>query len=296
MSLASDVIKAGLHSAIPAAASTNNGVLYYETDTEKLFRSNGSAWVQVSAAANLVAASTTGWVTDANTWSYSSADSPTFVISVNADMTTVLSVGMRIKLTQTTDKYFIVTAVGAFGGGVTLVTVYGGTDYTLANAAITNPYYSTSKAPLGFPLDPTKWTVRVTDATSRSQASPVNGTWYNLGSNTISIPIGAWLVRYQCAPAVAKAAATDFEIYATLSTANNTESDNEMTSRFYHQGSTGETAYAETTFNRSKTLVVASKTSYYLNCKTASSMTTLYLNSYTDNMSPMILEAICAYL
>ncbi len=98
-------------------------------------------------------ATTDGWSPDiTNTWSYSSADAPTFVISINADMTAVLSIGMRLRLTQTTVKYFIVTAVGAYSGGNTLVSVYGGVDYTLANAAISTPYYSTAKAPIGFPM------------------------------------------------------------------------------------------------------------------------------------------------
>lgn len=92
-----------------------------------------------------------GWIGDPNTWTYSSADAPTFVASVNADVTGILSEGMRIKLTQTTAKYFIVTAVAAFSGGATLITLYGGTDYVLANAAITAPAYSSAYAPLGFP-------------------------------------------------------------------------------------------------------------------------------------------------
>lgn len=49
MALVPSIHQAGLHSAIPAASASNNGVFYYETDTQKLFRSNGSAWVQVAA-------------------------------------------------------------------------------------------------------------------------------------------------------------------------------------------------------------------------------------------------------
>jgi len=52
-------------------------------------------WAVVSAAA-----SADGWVADANTWSYSSVDSPTGVISVNADMTSKIQKGMRIKYNQ----------------------------------------------------------------------------------------------------------------------------------------------------------------------------------------------------
>src|SRR5690606_22909761 len=106
------------------------------------------------------------------------------------------SAGMRIKLTQTTAKYFIITKV-AYSDPNTTITVYGGTDYDLANAAITDPYYSQVKAPVGFPLDPSKWSVLVTDSSSRSQATPTSNQWYNLGSVSITIPIGYWVVSYK---------------------------------------------------------------------------------------------------
>ncbi len=100
-----------------------------------------------------------GWVADANTWTYSSADHPTYVISINADMTAVLSPGMRIKYTQTVVKYAIITAVGSYSGGATLITVYCGNSlYDVDNEAISGTYYSTAKAPLGFPLNPIYWT------------------------------------------------------------------------------------------------------------------------------------------
>ena len=131
-----------------------------------------------------------GWIPALGTWTYSSADAPTYVISVDADMTTTIGVGQRIKLTHAAAvKYFIVTAVGAYSGGVTLITVYGGTDYTLAATAITLPYYSMVKAPFGFPLDPTKWTQQLVDIADRSTAGPTVSVWYNVRSISISIPI-----------------------------------------------------------------------------------------------------------
>jgi hypothetical protein len=64
------------------------------------------------------------WIADENTWTYSSADDPTFVISVDADMTGLIGVGNRIELVQSgSTKYFIVTAVGTYSGGATLITV-----------------------------------------------------------------------------------------------------------------------------------------------------------------------------
>jgi hypothetical protein len=50
MAVVADVIMAGLESAKPAASSSNDGYLYFATDTGggTLYRSNGSSWVQVA--------------------------------------------------------------------------------------------------------------------------------------------------------------------------------------------------------------------------------------------------------
>ncbi len=88
-----------------------------------------------------------GWTDPSETWTYVSAT--TFTVA--ADVTAKYSKGDKIKLTQTTVKYFYITGVSAFGGGVTTITVNGGTDYTLANAAITANYYSKEQTPNGFP-------------------------------------------------------------------------------------------------------------------------------------------------
>lgn len=87
-----------------------------------------------------------GWIPLTGTFTYSSADSPTFVITTSVDLTGIVGLGMKIKLTQATTKYFIVTAITNNS-----ITMYGGTDYTLTNSAISNVYYSMLKAPFGFP-------------------------------------------------------------------------------------------------------------------------------------------------
>src|SRR3990167_2905980 len=128
-----------------------------------------------------------GWQSVSDSWTYASADAPTFTITVPTGAASIYGVGMRIKLTQTTVKYFIITAVAD-----TVLTVYVGTDYTLTSAAISAISYSLMKAPLGFPMNPTKWTVILNDTAQRLQSSTTNNTYYNLGSLSIVIPIGAW--------------------------------------------------------------------------------------------------------
>lgn len=83
-----------------------------------------------------------GWVDAFETWTYASAT--TFTCS--ASLAGKLQAGDKLKLTQTTAKYFYVTSVSG-----TTITINGGTDYTLANAAITLPYYSHEVTPTGFP-------------------------------------------------------------------------------------------------------------------------------------------------
>jgi hypothetical protein len=88
----------------------------------------------------------TGWISAGETWTY--ASSTTFTVS--GDQTTKYPKGTKIKLTQTSAKYFYVTATSYVAPNTT-VTVTGGSDYSLTNATITSPYYSYVDRPQGFP-------------------------------------------------------------------------------------------------------------------------------------------------
>jgi hypothetical protein len=236
-----------------------------------------------------------GWIPVTDTWTYASADTPNFTFTIPGDQTGLLSPGMRIRLTQTTVKYFIITAV-SYGSPNTTVTVYGGTDYTLTSAAITSPYFSMVKAPFGFPLDPSKWTVKVIDGNFLEQDDPTTGTWYNLGSITISVPIGAWNLVYEVAAQIyGNVNIVELVALFTLSTTNNGESDSEFTSILYTNGyATGVQLALIQNARRRKTINVASKTPYYLNMKSvADGAAAIY---FVGNFSPTIITAICAYL
>lgn len=88
-----------------------------------------------------------GWTDDiAVTWAYTSATT----FTVTGDQTVKFSKGTRIKLTQTTVKYFVVVA-SSFAAGTTTVTITGGSDYTFANAVISANYYSYAANPQGYP-------------------------------------------------------------------------------------------------------------------------------------------------
>jgi hypothetical protein len=224
------------------------------------------------------------------TLAYVSADSPTFVFSINADVTGLIEPGMRIRLTQTTNKYFVVTAVGAYAAGVTPITVYGGTDYTLLNAAISAGAFSTHKKPFGFNASPAKWTTELKDTSRRDTASPTNGTWYNTGSLSLAFPIGAWDAYWEANIACAVPSGSAL-VYATLSTANNSESDNEFSVYEFAAGGAGIDAAA----TRRKTLVLAAKTTYYLNLKQTIIATAASV-SFRGDLSATVIRAVCAYL
>ena len=83
-----------------------------------------------------------GWIKTDN-WTYVSSTSMT----VSAIDYARMDVGTKIKLTQTTVKYFYVASKSG-GNTINLVPT---TDYTLANAAITSPYLSNASTPVGFP-------------------------------------------------------------------------------------------------------------------------------------------------
>lgn len=115
---------------------------------------------RITAAANVgigggVVVGADGWVDDtAETWTFASfAAGPPAVgtFTVSGDVRSKYPVGTRIKLTQTTVKYFVVTAAPTFAGGNTTVTISGGTDYTLANAAISANFHSYVVNPQGYP-------------------------------------------------------------------------------------------------------------------------------------------------
>jgi len=230
-----------------------------------------------------------GWNAVSGTLTYSSADAPNYVVSTSADLTGILGVGTRIKLTHVAAvKYFIVVAITANS-----LTLYGGTDYTLSDSAITLPYFSGLKSPLGFPLSPIKWMVEITDITLRTQLNPTQNVWYNPGSINISIPIGLWRVHWAADIQVSDNISS-CTVSGTLSTADNSESDSDFSWGVYANFLSSTGSGIATQCQREKYLFLAAKTTYYLNvCTVAAGVDSIYING---SYSKTIIRAICAYL
>lgn len=237
---------------------------------------------------------THGWQALPASLTFVSSDSPSYVVTANANVTGTVGLGTKFRLSHlSSTKHFIATAYLGVTGSTTWINLYGGTDYTLTTGSITSPQYSLIKAPYGFPISPAKWTVRVTDTADRTQNSPVAGTWYNT-TGSIAIPIGVWNVSYQAAIAgVSTAAQTAVNVFCTLSTASNSESDKDFTGAANNGGASA-TLVCIGMVTRTKLLTLASKTTYYFNIKTTSSNASII--SYGSSVGTFLIDAVCGYL
>ena len=84
-----------------------------------------------------------GWIPVSDTWTYKTATT----ITVPSGAASIYQVGMGIRLTQTTVKYFYIVGITD-----TVLTITGGSDYTLANATISAvSYTNTPDTAIGFP-------------------------------------------------------------------------------------------------------------------------------------------------
>lgn len=87
-----------------------------------------------------------GWSDPQETWTFASAST----FTVPGDQTATYTFGTKLKMTQTSAKYFHVLS-SSYSAPNTTVTVIVQTDYTIANAAISANFYSRQDMPSGFP-------------------------------------------------------------------------------------------------------------------------------------------------
>jgi hypothetical protein len=238
-----------------------------------------------------------GWYGADETWTYASVDDPTGVITISGDKTTKYSLGMRIMFTNATNViYGIITAISYSSPNTTLTFLHeiDPTDnqalYLMANSTITNNYYSSVKAPYGFPVSPAKWSVVTSSASEVVQSNPTTNTWYNLGSLSISIPIGVWKTHYTVNVLANRSTSGTAAVQTTLSTANNSQSNANLTAYIF----SGPVIDVMQSVVRYDTLTLASKTTHYLNARsTVAGHAGIYFWGTTGTT---IIRAECAYL
>lgn len=241
--------------------------------------------------ADLVGIPDFGWVGAGESWTYSAWDSTYKIgtIIIPTDGTTKYTKGMRIKITQSTGgtKYGIIVEVNA-----TTMKVFFGTDYTLNNEAISSPFYTSAKVPFGFPADPNKWKVEITDTTGRTQGSPTQNTWYNLGTLSINLPIGIWDTEFNITGYSSKSAASITTQFG-LSTANNSASDLDLIAHNQLEGASGNLLNAFS-LGRRKQIVLTSNTPYYVVSRTTVASVTTLGNG--NDVGKLVVRAVSSYL
>jgi hypothetical protein len=233
-----------------------------------------------------------GWISAVEEkWSFASADDPTYTLTIPGDFSWKYCKGQRVRLQQAggSIKYFIITNVSYSSPNTTLM-LYGGTDYDLLNSAIIENYFSLAKAPYGFPLDEAKWRVESLLTADSSQASPAAGTWYNKGGSLV-IPAGRWRVEYAAELEVTRAVAGALDVFATLSTAANSEVNKENTVKI---GVSSGVSMRGSVCLCGYVLELAAKGTYYLNCKTGlASMTAI---TFKGSEQKTKVRVVCGYL
>lgn len=109
-----------------------------------------------------------GWIPANEAWTYASANT----ITVPSGAASRYQKGDRIKFTQTTVKYAVIVAVAD-----TLLTIGVNTDYTVANAEISNNYFSHELSPVGYPQKFVLGTPTFTTTGTAFTNQPSSHTW-----------------------------------------------------------------------------------------------------------------------
>ena len=119
------------------------------------------------------------------------------------------------------------------------------------------------------PVQKSRWQVLTLNKVTNSQAGPTANVWYNTGIGAIQIllPVGSWDFGYSVQFGGYKTAATNYDVYCTLSTTSSMETDNDLTSWATMEGALGVMS-ARALCNRIKRLDVTTATQYYFNGKT----------------------------
>ena len=92
-------------------------------------------------------------------------------------------------------KHFVITKQPEYTSPNTVLTVYGGTEFSLSDSVIALPYYSNVQNPFGFDRSPEKWRI-LSEAVVRTSYSAASITWTGvLGGAEITVPEGDWEIE-----------------------------------------------------------------------------------------------------
>jgi len=237
-----------------------------------------------------------GWMDEpeVRTWAYvetiTTADADVYLVHINEDVTGLIGPNLKVRLYNPTVKYFGILSVGAYADGVTPVYLFGGKDYVLDGLeAISNVSFSSARAPIGFPMNPDKWSIVYSDSTLQFAGSLANDTWVNINNASLRLPPGLWDVGYKVsAEVLCVSYATAIILSATLSDADNTsiaEREN-----FVHI--VGSVANYRNSFFHNKTVELSAEQTYYLNTKYYVTGATVDYLANGGDATPTVIRAV----
>lgn len=142
------------------------------------------------------------------------------------------------------------------------------------SGGVASASYSTYKSPYGFPGQRGKWIIESILCAQNSQTTPTSGTWYNVGSWRLQLPLGDWDVEYS-AEIYGNRASGSNDIALTLALSAATQDDKRWTARVSTNAVADVAGYVQ---RRNPMQITSSLTSLYLNLRTnASGMNAIYV-------------------
>lgn len=227
-----------------------------------------------------------------------SADDPTYTITfAGVDLTSIISEGLKISWKQNAlTRYGFISKAPTYLVGnttLTILTICGdaSTNYDVLNTAtyaISEVKFSAAIRPLGFPMSPTLWTVSLSDANNRVQATPTINTYYNLGGINLAMPIGSWNVSFAAICELSKSTAMDMYGKVALSTSTSSVSDTDLLT-----GLRGGDQYQWVSAYLQKSLSVTTKTTYYPIMSTGSTIDNIM---FRGDWAPTRIRMVSNYL
>jgi hypothetical protein len=161
--------------------------------------------------------------------------------------------------------------------------------------------YSTAQSPYGFTPDKGRWELIQINKVQGNQTNPASGTWYNLtpttgvqGAHALKVPAGVWSeVSYRVVVSTTTATLGVAGVpYATLTTTNGSQTDNDYTTRGYVSVGGSTSLQILALLHGSKPQNISVATNFYINVFVDNASQT-NLNTFSGN-TPTIIKAVPA--
>lgn len=193
-----------LADAVSIGGSATNAIQGFldEDDMASNSATKGATQQSIKAYVDSVITSGSGWTDSSDTWVYASASS--FTIA-GVDRTAIFQKGTYLRFKQGGGYKYAVVLSSSFSTNTT-VNIFVNTDYTIANASITDNDYSYALNPEGWPTDFTYTpTINGTGGSAGTYAATTYFCKYSVSGRRVHVQIaivitnkGSWSGQVQC--------------------------------------------------------------------------------------------------